>query len=380
MNEKKLHIVSFDVPYPPNYGGVIDVYYKLLQLKKLGVKIHLHVFCYGRTVSDHLNEVCEKVYSYPRKQHAWYLFSPVPFIVKSRTSHQLVKNLMQEHDNAPILLEGLHTTSVIADNQLISRRAICRTANIEHHYYAALAKAEKRWFRKMFLFLESRKLKRWEKVLSFAAAIVSVSYADHHYFKKQYPMVKGEVLPVFHPFEYCTCMEGHGSFVLYHGNLSVPENFLVATELTSLLGDKADIALVVAGLLPPLFLKKHIERFSNATLIDSPSEEALQKLIQQAHIHLMFTHQATGMKLKLINALFNGRYIMANEEMLSGTALQKACEVVPLDEMLPQRIKLLMKKPFLQQQIAEREQLITEELSNRRHAKKLVSIIFPDGV
>ena len=37
---KKLHIVSFDVPFPPNYGGVIDVFYKLIELKKLGVEIH----------------------------------------------------------------------------------------------------------------------------------------------------------------------------------------------------------------------------------------------------------------------------------------------------------------------------------------------------
>ncbi len=28
MVEQHLHIISFDVPAPPDYGGVIDVYYK----------------------------------------------------------------------------------------------------------------------------------------------------------------------------------------------------------------------------------------------------------------------------------------------------------------------------------------------------------------
>ncbi len=32
MPDKYLHIISFDIPYPPNYGGVIDVFYKLKAL------------------------------------------------------------------------------------------------------------------------------------------------------------------------------------------------------------------------------------------------------------------------------------------------------------------------------------------------------------
>ncbi|MCX6283192.1 MAG: mannosyltransferase, partial [Bacteroidetes bacterium] len=42
--EQHLHIVSFDIPYPPDYGGVIDVYYKIKTLSEAGVKIHLHCF------------------------------------------------------------------------------------------------------------------------------------------------------------------------------------------------------------------------------------------------------------------------------------------------------------------------------------------------
>jgi len=41
LADKHLHIVSFDVPAPPSYGGVIDVYYKARALADLGVKVHL---------------------------------------------------------------------------------------------------------------------------------------------------------------------------------------------------------------------------------------------------------------------------------------------------------------------------------------------------
>jgi len=34
--EKHLHIVSFDVPYPPDYGGVIPIFALLRKLKEEG--------------------------------------------------------------------------------------------------------------------------------------------------------------------------------------------------------------------------------------------------------------------------------------------------------------------------------------------------------
>ena len=39
-----LHIVSFNVPWPANYGGVMDVFYRLRALSRAGLRIHLH--CY----------------------------------------------------------------------------------------------------------------------------------------------------------------------------------------------------------------------------------------------------------------------------------------------------------------------------------------------
>ena len=37
---KAVNIVSFNIPYPPNYGGVIDVFFKIKALSKAG-KINL---------------------------------------------------------------------------------------------------------------------------------------------------------------------------------------------------------------------------------------------------------------------------------------------------------------------------------------------------
>ena len=54
---KDIHIVSFNVPYPADYGGVIDVYYKLKALAALGIRVHLHCYQYGRAASPELDKV-----------------------------------------------------------------------------------------------------------------------------------------------------------------------------------------------------------------------------------------------------------------------------------------------------------------------------------
>ena len=59
MPENHLHIVSFSVPFPANYGGVIDVFYKLKALHKAGMKIHLHCYQYDRSEAPELNTYCE---------------------------------------------------------------------------------------------------------------------------------------------------------------------------------------------------------------------------------------------------------------------------------------------------------------------------------
>ncbi len=42
--DKYLNIVSFNIPYPANYGGVIDVYYKLEALRAWRRETHITLF------------------------------------------------------------------------------------------------------------------------------------------------------------------------------------------------------------------------------------------------------------------------------------------------------------------------------------------------
>ena len=67
-SRKRLHIVCHTVPWPADFGGVLDLFYKLKNLHEEGVKIILHCFLYNRKEQDELNKYCEKVYYYKRKK------------------------------------------------------------------------------------------------------------------------------------------------------------------------------------------------------------------------------------------------------------------------------------------------------------------------
>jgi hypothetical protein len=113
---KHIHIISFDIPYPPVYGGIIDVFYKIKSLHKLGYSITLHCFQYkAKDEQTVLNEYCERVIYYPRKKVYKVFFSVIPYIISSRSSDDLLSNLLEDNDT--IIFEGLHTCFYLAHPQ-----------------------------------------------------------------------------------------------------------------------------------------------------------------------------------------------------------------------------------------------------------------------
>ncbi|HOW32298.1 MAG TPA: hypothetical protein PLP88_12105, partial [Bacteroidales bacterium] len=254
MPDKHLNIVSFTIPFPPNYGGVIDVYHKLVALEKSGIKIHLHCFRYDRNPASELDGLCKTVTYYPRKTGILSALSVRPYIVESRRSSELLRNLCS--NNYPILFEGLHSCYYLADSRLQGRKLIYRESNIEHDYYRHLARAEKSLPVKAFMLRESLKLKKFQHVLKHSTAMLAVSQHDASYLHSQFPSNKVVYLPSFHGNDQVTSLPGKGGYALYHGNLSVAENLRAAEYLIREVFNDLQIPLKIAGLNPPSSLKR----------------------------------------------------------------------------------------------------------------------------
>lgn len=370
-----LNIVSFDVPFPANYGGVIDVYYKLFWLKKSGVKIHLHCFSYGRKPSRELEELCEKVYYYERKTGLFANLSLQPYTVKSRQSEELEKNLLS--NNYPILFEVLHTCYLLDDPKFKNRKKIYRHSNIEHDYYLELSKSEKGFIKKLYLVLEAWKLRRFESILKFADLILAVNQKDTEYFKIKYPQVRSVYLPSFHPDSELTIKTGKGEYILFHGNLAVSENYEAASWLIENVFSKIKLEVIIAGLNPPDFLISLIEKYPNIKLRKSPGEEEMTQLVLNAQLHVLYTAQPTGLKLKLLNVLFKGRFVICNEHMISGTGLKQNNTLILSDspEQFIKTVNDYFDKEFSEELIGERRKLISH-FDNIQNVRRLISEVF----
>lgn len=205
------------MPYPADYGGVIDIYHKIRWLHKIGYAITLHCFQYGRSESNELKNLCKKVIYYKRSKYKNPFLGETPYIVLTRNNEDLLINLKK--DQAPIIFEGIHTTFYLNHPDLRERVRMVRNHNVEHEYYKNLELVESNYFKKYFFRSESDKLKHYEKILKTAGSVLAISPSDHTYLNKKYH--NSVLVPAFHANDQVSIHKGSGKYILYHGNLSV---------------------------------------------------------------------------------------------------------------------------------------------------------------
>jgi len=375
MPNKYLHIVSFDIPYPPNYGGVIDVWYKLKFLHLKGVKIILHCYEYpGRDRSEKLNELCEQVYYYPRLLGLRSALSFKPYIVSSRRSDDLINNLLK--DNYPVLFEGLHSCYYLGDKRLKGRTLVYRESNIEHRYYFSLFRVDRKLKNKLYFLFASIKLRLYQRVLKHATLMMVVSKNDAEYLKNHFPDNKIVHLPSFHANDGVEALAGSGAYALYNGNIEVPENAHAVSYLINEVFNDLDIPLIIAGMNPPERIKKLVSTKPNIEIIANPDDEKMFDLIRKAHVNILVTFQATGLKLKLLNTLYNGRFCLVNEKMLNGTGLNELCEIANTAAEQKVKLKGLFAEKFEEDEIMLRHKILDEFYSNDKNAVKLIELVF----
>jgi hypothetical protein len=373
--QKKLHIVSFNVPYPADYGGVIDVFNRILTLHRLGVEVHLHTFTYGRPPAAELERLCASVTYYRRRTGLRSVTGRRPYIVESRDNKELIANL--QRDDAPILLEGLHCCSVL--EALEGRRILVRAHNVEHEYYAHLAAAEHSLFRRIYLRCESRWLRRYEPVLLKADAVLAVTEADAAHFRS-IGCQRVLLMPSSHNDDEVVSLaadapgEGRG-YVLYHADLSVPENVDAVDYLKDNLFCRSGIRFVVAGRNPSKQMAASLAALPNVELVANPDDDAMHSLIANAQVLMLFTNAPTGLKLKLLNSLYAGRHCLVNSAMVAGTDLGRLCTVADTAAEQLEALDRLMHTPFTPADIEQRRHLLGALYSNEASAKILLSEI-----
>lgn len=368
-----LHIVSFDVPYPADYGGVIDVFNTIQTLHRLDIAVHLHCFEYGRGEQHILKQYCTEVHYYKRSTGHKGFSLNMPYIVASRNCPELWERL--EADDYPVLLEGIHCTYGLAAGLLKKKNVFIRLHNIESAYYRQQAQHTKNLAKKTYMFAESILLKSYEKKIAAQYPVIALSARDADFCRRQFHTKNVIHIPPFVSWQNVAAHANSASFALYFGKLSVPENEAVATWLLNEVFDKISIPFVVAGKDPSPALVSLAHRQQHTCIVENPTEADLQELIAKAQCCVIPSFTNTGIKLKLLHALFSGKQVITNKQMVEGSGLENLCAVAEGAEAFKTSIQQCFEKPFGEEEKHQRAEILLSQYNNLENGKRLIEFI-----
>ncbi len=355
------------VPWPADFGGVQDIFNCIVALHRQGVLIQLHCFTNAMDADPGpLKKYCDAIFLYKRKIGIRSLSATIPYIVKSRTSAQLDIKLAK--DNFPILIQGVHCSALLNNLILQNRKIAIRLFNVESNYYAALAKLEKSWWKKFYYKIESKLLKRYERKVAAFGNILCISKTDQQFYHEQLAAKSAYFLPAFTGFTQSKTKAGLGDFILYQANLSVNENEAVAIWLVNNIADHISLPLVIAGKRPGRILLHHAEKKPSVKVIANPGKETMEALTADAQINLVHSYNTTGVKLKLLNALFYGSHCVGNLASVAGSGLESLLELAENDSETIEAINRLSQQPMEPEKISERTKALSQIYNDDKNA------------
>lgn len=372
MQEKILNIVAFDNPFPPYYGGVIDVYYKIKALHQMGYKIHLHCFVTEvPELSIELQKITASVYFYEAKPKWFHLWSNLPISVISRSNSDLVKNLLE--NDAPILFESLKSTCLFQDIRLKNRIKLLRYHNIEHDYYKGIAKSESFFLKKILYYIESQRYSKYESLLEQFDAVLTLSN-----YEQEYVLGKNKnsfYIPVFHGNDKVAELSEYGNYVLYHGDLTTADNKRAASYLIEVFKEIPNSKLIIASGSNQDFITREAKDQQNIQFVFIENFEHLKDLLNKAHICISWSFQKSGTKLKLMNALFNSRHSIINENIIDDTAIISLCSIAQNKEMLKEKITILNQQPYSFFDLENRKKILENQMNDLQNALKINEVL-----
>ena len=369
MQTKSIHIISFDNPFPPNYGGVIDVFYKIKALHSIGFKIYLHCFYQNRNqVSEELSAITEEVFLYKKNRNPFFLFSKIPLPVISRFHHDLAKNIAKI--DAPIFFEGLQTTMILQKVHLPNQKFL-RLHNIESDFYAGMSKNETNYFWKIMYHFVAQKFIGYQKIISNFNHVFTLSCYENEVVKNITNQT--DYVPVFHGNQH-QFLSKKGKFALYHGDLRLADNKKAAKFLIEVFKEIPDYQLIIASSNGKKMVETKAKNLSNVTFVELNASNQLTDLFSEAHINVMLSFQRSGTKLKVVNSLFNGRFCLVNKNMIDDVTVLNLCELAETKQEFVAKINELKNKEY--QENEKRNQVLSTVLNDIENAKKIEKLLF----
>ena len=112
----------------------------------------------------------------------------------------------------------------------------------------------------------------------------------------------------------------------------------------------------------------------NIQVVANPNDSTLHQLIQEAHVNVLPSFQTSGLKLKLLHALYVGRFCLVNADMLVGTGLEATVVVANDATSMRNALLQLSEVSFTEQDVALRNKTL-QPYDVEKNAQRLIEFI-----
>jgi hypothetical protein len=98
--------------------------------------------------------------------------------------------------------------------------------------------------------------------------------------------------------------------------------------------------------------------------------------VRKAHIHILPSFNNTGIKLKMLHALYRGRHCVVNPQGVEGSGLEAVCHIGTNANALASIILQLYHQPFGEEEITLRKKILGEMFDNESHARNIIAWLY----
>jgi glycosyltransferase involved in cell wall biosynthesis len=303
-----INIWSMDRFETTSYGGTLEVRGQVKNAIDLGFQVVL--YCWSKDEIQHPSP--ESIHGVQfqtlKRNQSWLkLFRTAPYIVSSRNTR--IARHKSSIQRGKTIINGVHCTGMP-----ILENSILRIHNPEAYYYDSLGRQSKGLIALYFRW-ESLRLKFWERKLAkeWRGMVWALTENDLRFWTGLKPRSKGKIVGPLVTFEF-KILESKpiSKSLLVPGKFSVNENENALKM--SMNADGWDIIWAGHG------LSKKNKKFLNSRVsyIENPTDDEISNLFKNSHATLIHAEHNLGIKIKLIQALHQSRWIIAHNYAVVG--------------------------------------------------------------
>lgn len=337
-SNKKVLLVTSDFVYPPNHGDRVDIWNRILCLKKMGFEIDLVCTVKKQPLDEYIKIVKQyinKLFLVKRKNNLIDMLFKEPLQMKSRYGLKKIK-FVKSYDY--VLLQGTYVFPIKHNKTLKYKKIFLRMNNDESIYFKGLGKSSKNFLSKIYYYMESYKFKYIDKkIVKEIPNILFVSYEEMENYKRYYFNIRAYFLPTAVE-EQLKRRELKYRNVIFIGSLFMVNNKeaieYYIENIHPLLMDIKDYNLIIAGNSKEegiKWIEKMASKYKNIEIIDSP--KTLDSIYEKATVFINPMLHGAGVKLKTINAIVNGMPVVSTTIGNQGTGLKHGKHIYIADDI-----------------------------------------------